>query len=135
MVVCCYSGKVQQYLFFLREARIFFVRLLYIYKKSNQWRRHILVFIYWLSPHKFHGFSKSPKPEIPLRFIFSGIGFTTPHKIWKSFAKILFSLFDMIGNSHIENSGDLLNKINNLNMENKSQASIDKKIIIHQYSF
>ena len=35
------------------------------------------------------------------------------------------SLLCTISNMHIKNSGNLLNKINNLNMENKSLASLD----------
>ena len=40
---------------------------------------------------------------------------------------MLSPLLGTISNSHIRNSGDLLNKINNLNMENKSLASLDIK--------
>ena len=36
---------------------------------------------------------------------------------------MLSSLFGAISNSHIKNSNDLLNKINNLDIENKSLAS------------
>ena len=31
---------------------------------------------------------------------------------------MFISLFGMISNSHIKNSGELLNKVNNLNLEN-----------------
>ena len=36
---------------------------------------------------------------------------------------------DMLCDSYIKNSGDLLNKINTLNIENKSQASLDIKTL------
>ena len=43
-------------------------------------------------------------------------------------------LFAMISNSLIKHFGDIINKINNLNMDNKSIASLNIKIIIYQYS-
>ena len=49
------------------------------------------------------------------------------HNIIKSFNKMLSSLLDIISNSHMKNSGDLLLKINNINMENKSLANLDIK--------
>ena len=56
--------------------------------------------------------------------IISGIG-SARHNITKSLAKMLSHLLGMISNPHIKNANDLLNKINDLNMENKSLASFD----------
>ena len=43
-------------------------------------------------------------------------------------------LLGMISNSHIKNSTDLLNKINNLNMENKSQVSLNIELLFTNIS-
>ena len=40
---------------------------------------------------------------------------------------MFFPLLYTISNSHIKNAGDLLNKINNLDIENQSQAIFDIK--------
>ena len=75
---------------------------------------------------QFYGLPKTHKPGISLQPIISGIG-TVLHNITKSFVKKFSLLFGMISNSHIMNFGDLLNKINHINLENKSFASPDIK--------
>ena len=56
--------------------------------------------------------------------IISGIGFVPYlYNIAKSLAKMLSPLLGTINNSLINNYGDLLNKINNLNIENQSLNS------------
>ena len=54
--------------------------------------------------------------------IISGIG-TAPHNIVKSIAKISSPLLGTINFSHLKNSGNLLNKIRNMIIENKLVAS------------
>ena len=49
--------------------------------------------------------------------------------IAKSLARILNLLLGMINSLDIKDSGDLLNKINDINMENKSLASLDVKLL------
>ena len=55
------------------------------------------------------------------------LGLELFRKHCKSLAKILNPLLGMITNLHHKNSSDLLNKRNNINMENKSLASPDIK--------
>ena len=60
-------------------------------------------------------------------YIISGIN-TTPHKIAKYLTKILTSLLGIISPSHFKKkkkTGNLLNKIRCINMENKLLASFD----------
>ena len=73
-----------------------------------------------------YGLPKTHKPNIPMRPIISGIG-STPHKIAKSIAKLLTPLLGTISPSHLKNSGDLIQKLHNLNVENKLLASLDVK--------
>jgi len=73
-----------------------------------------------------YGLPKTHKPGFPLRPIISGIG-TAPHNIAKSLAKLLTPLLGTISNSHIKNSNDLINKIKNINMQNKLLSSLDIK--------
>ena len=49
------------------------------------------------------------------------------HNITKSLAKMLS--LHLGSNSHIKNSGDLLRKINNINIENKSLGSLNIKLL------
>ena len=63
-----------------------------------------------------------------------GIRTNHPDKNAKYLAKMFSSFLGAIRKSYIENSSDLLNQINYINMESKSPASQGIKIIIHQYS-
>ena len=54
--------------------------------------------------------------------------------IAKSLTEMLSPLLCMISNLQIKNSGNLHKKINNLNMENESLASLDIKSLYTKYS-
>ena len=75
---------------------------------------------------KMYGLPKTHKPEIPMRPIISGIG-SAPHKIARATANILTPLLGTINPSHIKNSGDLIHKLEKINMKNKEMASLDVK--------
>ena len=64
---------------------------------------------------------KTHKPHIPFRPINSGITTLLP-KIWSLF-------LGTISDAHINDSGSYLNKIININMKNKSLASLDIKFL------
>ena len=71
---------------------------------------------------KICGLLKSLQTEISLRPMISSVG-SAPYKITKLLTQIVTSFLDIIWSSHINNSGDLLNKINNINMKSKSLIS------------
>ena len=71
-----------------------------------------------------YGLPKLHKSNVPLRPIISGID-SAPHKIAKTLAKTLTPLLGTISSSHLKNSGDLINKIKDINVENKQLASLD----------
>ena len=73
-----------------------------------------------------YGLPKTHKPLIPMRPIISGIG-SAPHKIAREIAKILTPLLGTISPTHIKNSGDLLHKLTNIDIQNKRLASLDIK--------
>lgn len=66
------------------------------------------------------------KPNIPMRPIISGIG-STLHKLACTLSRILTSLLSTMSPSHIKNSGELLNKLKNIDIKNKYMASLDIK--------
>ena len=67
---------------------------------------------------------KIHQPNTPLWPIISSISSVT-HKIAYAIAKILTPLLGIISPSHIINSGDLLNKIKDMNIQNKTMNSLD----------
>ena len=72
----------------------------------------------------FYGLPKTHKKDIPMRPITSGIG-SAPHKIAKAIAAILTPLLGSFSTAHIKNSGELLEKLKNIDTSNKSIASLD----------
>ena len=71
-----------------------------------------------------YGLPKIHKENTPMRPITSGIG-STAHKIAKETTKILTPFLGTISPAHIKNSGELLEKLKNINMTNKSLTSLD----------
>ena len=71
-----------------------------------------------------YGLPKTHKQNIPMRPITSGIG-SAPHKIARAIAKILTPLLGTLSPAHIKNSGDLLQKLKNINISEMSLASLD----------
>ncbi|XP_076061419.1 uncharacterized protein LOC143037189 [Oratosquilla oratoria] len=67
---------------------------------------------------------KIHKAGIPLRSITSGIG-SAPHKLAKVLAKPLSSALGNISNSHLQNSTDLIERLNNINFPQKRLGSYD----------
>ena len=71
---------------------------------------------------------KVHKAGVPMRPITSGIG-SAPHRLAKILAKPLSKLLGSISESHLKNSGDLLNRLNQLNFSGKKMASFDVKAL------
>ena len=74
------------------------------------------------------GLPKVHKAGVPMRPITSGIG-SAPHRIAKVLARPLTRLLGSINDSHLRNSGDLLNRLNQLNFRGKKMASFDVKAL------
>ena len=77
---------------------------------------------------KMRGVPKVHKAGVPMRPITSGIG-SAPHRLAKILAKPLSKLLGSISDSHLKNSGDLLNRLNQLNFRAKKMASFDVKAL------
>ena len=74
-----------------------------------------------------YGLPKTHKENIPLRPIVSGLH-SAPHKIARKLAKTLTPLLGTISTAHIKHSGDLLDRLQNINItRNKKLASLDVK--------
>ena len=88
-----------------------------------------MVLAYQLPSHnpKNYGLPKIHKSDIPLRPIISGKGSAPHHDIAKLLAKILSLLLGTIRDAHIKNSGSFLNKLIDIDRNNKSFASLDIK--------
>ena len=71
---------------------------------------------------------KTHKPGVPLRPITSGIG-NAPHKLAKCLARPLSSALGQISNTHLNNSSDLKERIEEVNMKNKVIVSFDVKAL------
>ena len=81
---------------------------------------------YYLIIPEIYDLPKTHKPAISLWPIILGIEISL-YNISKSLAKMLSPLLGMINDLHIKNSSDLLNKINNINRENKYLVSLNIK--------
>ena len=90
-------------------------------KNDKKWASYIE---YHPNIPTLYGLPKTHKPDIPMRPIISGIGSAT-HRIARAIANMLTPLMGTISTSHIKNSGDLLNKIKNINIQNKTMNSLD----------
>ena len=77
-------------------------------------------------PPTMRGLPKLHKPGIPMRPITSGIG-SAPHRLAKILAKPLTTTLGSISEAHLQNSGDLLERLKTLNFQNKKLASFDVK--------
>ena len=75
---------------------------------------------------KIYGLPKTLKPDLPLRPIIFGIG-SAPYNIAKLLAKLLILLLGTISDTHIRNSGSLLNWLTDIDMNHKYLASLDIK--------
>lgn len=106
---------------FNREARK-------ILKKSEKGKR--LLHLLEEDPRipRMKGLPKIHKPGIPMRPITSGIG-SAPHKLGKVLAKPLSKKLGSISNTHIRNSGDLLNRLGNIEFKDKIIVSFDVKAL------
>ena len=79
-------------------------------------------------PPKMRGLPKVHKVGVPLRPITSGLG-SAPHRLAKSLAKSLTRLLGSISDSHLKNSGDLLNRLKELDFSGEKMASFDVKAL------
>ena len=76
---------------------------------------------------KNYRFHKTLKYDIPLRPIISEIGSAFSHNTAKLLAKLLSCLLGTISDAHIKDSGSLLNKLTDIDMNNKYLVSVDIK--------
>ena len=63
-----------------------------------------------------------------MRLITSGIG-SAPHRLAKLLAKPLSKALGSISEAHLQNSGDLLERLKDVNFRNKRLASFDVKAL------
>ena len=77
---------------------------------------------------QMRGLPKVHKPGTPMRPITSGIG-SAPHRLAKVLAKPLSRMLGSLSDSHLRNSGDLLERLGHIDMENKKLASFDVKAL------
>ena len=77
---------------------------------------------------KMRGLPKVHKPGVPMRPITSGIG-SAPHRLAKVLAKPLTQLLGTVNDSHLKNSGDLLSRLNEVDLSGKKLASFDVKAL------
>lgn len=80
------------------------------------------------APPKMKGLPKVHKPGIPMRPITSGIG-SAPHRLAKILAKPLTKVLGSVSDAHLRNSGDLLNRLKELDFTDKKLASFDVKAL------
>ena len=72
------------------------------------------------------GLPKTHKPGNPMRPITSGVG-SAPHQLAKKLAKPLSELLGKVSRSHLRNSGDLLDRLKDIDIAHKKLASFDVK--------
>ena len=105
-----------------KETKKFNTTLRKLLKNQNKkWQR--LINYHPKFPH-LYGLPKTHKPNTPMRPIVSGIG-SAPHDIARALTKIITPLLGTISPTHLKNSGDLINKLKDIDMTNKSMASLD----------
>ena len=79
------------------------------------------------APH-MRGLPKIHKPGTPMRPITSGVG-SAPHRLAKVLAKPLSKALGSLSDAHLKNSGHLLERLKEINAENKMLASFDVKAL------
>ena len=97
-------------------------------RKSNKGRKLQYLLEEAPSSPKMRGLPKVHKAGIPMRPITSGLG-SAPHRIAKCLAKPLTQLLGTLNDSHLKNSGDLLNRLKDVDFEQKKLASFDVKAL------
>ena len=79
-------------------------------------------------PPRMRGLPKVHKRGIPMRPITSGIG-SAPHRLCKVLAKPLSRKLGTISGTHLKNSGDLINRIKDVDFKDKVLISFDVKAL------
>ena len=75
---------------------------------------------------RMRGLPKLHKENIPMRPITSGIG-SAPHRLAKLLAKPLSANLGALSDDHLKNSGDLIERLRDIDFEAKCLASLDVK--------
>ena len=78
------------------------------------------------SPPAMRGQPKTHKEGVPMRPITSGIG-SAPHRLAKHLAKPLTQCLGRMSETHLRNSADLFEKLNNFDVTGKKMVSFDVK--------
>ena len=99
-----------------------------ILKKSEMGKRLLYTLEENPEAPKMRGLPKVHKTGIPMRPITSGIG-SAPHRLAKALAKPLSAVLGSISEAHLHNSGDLLNRLQKIDLRNKKLASFDVKAL------
>ena len=84
-------------------------------------------------PPRMRGLPKTHKAGVPMRPITSGIG-SAPHRLAKRLAVPLSGSLGSISGSHLKNSGDLLGRIKELDVQGMGMASFDVKSLFTNVS-
>ena len=77
---------------------------------------------------RMKGLPKVHKQGTPMRPIISGIG-SAPHRLAKLLAKPLSKMLGSLSDTHLKNSGDLLERLTEIDIKNKKLASFDVKAL------
>ena len=77
---------------------------------------------------RMRGLPKLHKQGHPMRPITSGIG-SAPHRLAKVLAKPLSRQLGSLSDAHLKNSGDLLERLKDIDVKNKKLASFDVKAL------
>ena len=109
-----------------KESRRFNQRARKVLNNSAQGKRLQYLLEEKPVPPSMRGLPKTHKPGNPMRPITFGIG-SAPHQLAKKLAKPLSELLGKISGSHLRNSGDLINRLKEVDMTNKKLASFDVK--------
>ena len=119
-----YEGKYEG--FAKEKANEFNKQARKILRKSEKGKKLLHLIEEDPKPPRMRGLPKIHKPGIPMRPITSGIG-SAPHRLAKHLAKPLSQSLGSISGTHLRNSGDLINRIKNIDFTDKIIASFDVK--------
>ena len=99
-------------------------------RKSNKGRKLQYLLEEAPSTPKMRGLPKIHKQGIPMRPTTSGIDSApAPNRLAKCLAQPLTQLPGTLSDSHLKNSGDLVNKLNDVDFSQKKLASFDVKAL------
>ena len=116
-----------------KEGKLFNRNARKILRKSERGRK--LQYLLEEDPKapRMRGVPKVHKQGTPMRPITSGIG-SAPHRLAKVLAKPLSKMLGSISDAHLKNSGDLIERLKELDVSKKTMASFDVKALFTNVS-